>query len=827
MIADIYHDLRYALRMLRKHPGFTLVAVLTLALGIGANAAIFTLTDAVLLQSLPVKAPDQLATIATHDPKSTETNDSFSYPMYQDLRDRNDVFSGILARGGAQMNVSFEGRNDRVRGELVSGNYFEVLGLRPWAGRLFTQDDDRTPGAHPVAVLSYGFWARRFGKDADIVGKTILVNEYPLTVIGVTPPGFYGFELSGSADVRVPLMMTPVFNPLPKTRLQSRRHQWLTIMARRKDGVTLAQASGRLELLYHQIRDAEVQQLPADITAEDRQEFLARRIQVGEGSQGYRHVQREMRTPLLLLFGATGIVLLILCANLANLVLARDAARDQEISVRLALGAGRLRLLRQWLTEAILLSLLGALAGVLVALWVKSALLASIPSDYRTNLDSPLGWRFIGFILLVSLVVGVGLGLAPALRAAHSPSALALRGEARTFVSGGGLFSLRSGLILVQVALSLPLLIGSALFLSSLRNLRGVDPGFGKSNVLIASINPALNGYSPEKTHNFYNELLAGLRATPGVLSASLATDSPISGGWDMNGIVVEGYQPQPGERMSSQHTSVSTDYFRSLGISLVAGRDFTEQDTTGAPPVAIINERMARHFFGSLNPIGKRIGLEKELDTVIVGVVKDAQYLSLREPALRHFYQPINQEPRLFDLTMHVKTAGEPTAVVELVRGQVQKLDPHLPLYDVKTLAAQIDESLTQERLVTWLCTAFGLLATLLTALGLYGVLAFSVAQRTREIGIRVALGAQARDVFKLIIGQGMLLVTVGVALGLGASYALTRLIASLLFGVTPTNARTFIAVSAGLALVALVACYLPARRATKVDPLVALRYE
>ena len=271
----------------------------------------------------------------------------------------------------------------------------------------------------------------------------------------------------------------------------------------------------------------------------------------------------------------------------------------------------------------------------------------------------------------------------------------------------------------------------------------------------------------------------------------------------------------------------MSTDYFRSLGISLVAGRDFTEQDTTGAPPVAIINERMARHFFGGLNPIGKRIGLGKELDTVIVGVVKDAQYLSLREPALRHFYQPINQEPRLFDLTMHVKTAGEPTAVVELVRGQVQKLDPHLPLYDVKTLAAQIDESLTQERLVTWLCTAFGLLATLLTALGLYGVLAFSVAQRTREIGIRVALGAQARDVFKLIIGQGMLLVTVGVALGLGASYALTRLIASLLFGVTPTNARTFIAVSAGLALVALVACYLPARRATKVDPLVALRYE
>ena len=827
MFADIYHDLRYALRMLRKHPGFTAVAVLTLALGIGANAALFTLTDTVLLQSLPVKAPDQLVTIASYEPKSAGTNNSFSYPLYQDLRDQNTVLSGTLARGGAQMNVSFEGHNDRVLGELVSGNYFEVLGVRPWAGRLFTQDDDRTPGAHPVAVLSYGFWSRRFGKDASVVGKTILVNGYPLTVIGVTPPGFYGVELSSNPDVRVPLMMTPVFNPLPKTRLQSRTHQWLTLMARRQDGVSLAQAQASLEVLYHQLKEGEAQQLPADVTATKRQEFLAERIQVGAGGQGFRRLQREMRTPLLLLFGATGIVLLILCANLANLVLARDAARDQEISVRLALGAGRLRLLRQWLTEAVLLSLLGALAGILVALWVKAALIAFIPPDYRSNLDSPLGWRFVGFTLLVSLLVGVALGLAPALRAAHSSSALALRGETRTFVTGGGLFSLRSGLILVQVALSLPLLIGSALFLNSLHNLRGVDPGFGRRNVLIASINPALNGYSQEKTRNFYDALLAGLRATPGIQSASLATDSPISGGWDMNGVVVEGYQPKPGERTSTDRTAISTDYFRSLGMSLIAGRDFTEQDTAGAPPVAIINETMARHFFGNANPLGKKIGLKDKPDTVIVGIVKDAQYRSLREPPIRHFYQPIRQEPRLLELTMHVTTRGEPTAVVDLVRGQVQKLDAQLPLYEMKTLASQIDESLTQERLVTWLCTAFGLLATLLTALGLYGVLAFSVAQRTREIGIRVALGAQARDVFKLIIGQGMLLVTVGVALGLGTSYALTRLIASLLFGVTPTNAATFVLVSAGLALVALVACYLPARRATKVDPLVALRYE
>ena len=678
-----------------------------------------------------------------------------------------------------------------------------------------------------MAVLSYAFWERRFGRDLGVVGKTILINEYPMTVIGVSPPGFYGLELAANADVRVPMMMTPVFSPLPKNRLQSRRNQWLTLMARRKDDVSLAQAKSSLEILYQQIRESEAQQLPPDTSASARQRFLGIKMRLLDGSQGFQHLQREMKTPLLLLFGATGIVLLILCANLANLMMARDAGRDQEIAVRRALGAGRWRLLRQWLTEALLLSVLGAVAGVLVALWLRTALLSFIPLDYRMNLDAPLGWRFIGFTLLVSLVVGVTLGLLPALRAGRLTSALALGSQSRSFVSGGGLFSLRSGLILVQVALSLPLLIVSALFLNTLHNLRGVDTGFGRSNVLIATVNPALNGYSPEKAQTFYRELLLGLRTLPGVQSASLSTDSPISGSWDQLGVVVEGYKPREGEQLYAQNSIVSPDYFRTLGITVTAGREFTDQDTAGSPKVAIINEKMARHFFGDANPIGRKIGTDDVPDTIIVGVVKDAQYRSLREPAMQHFYQPVMQQPRLFDLVMHVKTAGDPAALADLVRAQVLKLDSHLPVYDVKTLAAQIDESLTQERLVTWLCAAFGLLATLLTALGLYGVLAFSVAQRTREIGIRVALGAQARDVFRLIIGQGMLLVTAGVALGLAVSFFFTRLIASLLFGVTPTNAATFIVVSAGLTVIAMLACYIPARRATKVDPLVALRYE
>jgi predicted permease len=412
-------------------------------------------------------------------------------------------------------------------------------------------------------------------------------------------------------------------------------------------------------------------------------------------------------------------------------------------------------------------------------------------------------------------------------QAARHASVSTLHLESRSFTSAGRLLSLRSGLILLQVALSLPLLISAALLLRTLQNLRAVDTGFGKDNVLFATLNPALNGYSPEKSRNFYNDLLLKTRALPGVKTASLASDSPLSGGWDMNGIVVEGYTPREDEKMSIDATYISPDYFRTLDIPLLMGRDFSEQDTLGSPKVAIINEKMAHYFFGPANPIGKRIGLEKTPDVTIIGVVKDAKYINLRQPMRRHFYTPIMQEPHLFDLALHVKTGTETQAVANQLRAQIKELDPHLPLYDVKSLAAEIDQSLVQERLVTWLSTAFGLLATLLAALGLYGVLTFSVARRTREIGIRVALGAQRRDVFKLIIKQGMILVGIGVALGLGASYALSRLITTLLFGVSPTHAMTFVGVSSVLILVALVACYLPAWRATKVDPLVALRYE
>jgi predicted permease len=828
MISEIITDVRYALRMLTKNPAFTGVVVLTLALGIGANAAIFSLLDKVLLQSLPVANPDQLAVLSQYEPKKGPGIDSsFSYPMYQDFRDRNSVFSGVIARGGAQMNVSYGDQTERVRGELVSGNFFEVLGVQPWVGRLFTQEDDRAPGAHPVAVLSYAFWERRFAKDPSLIGKTILINEHPVTVLGVTPPGFFGVSLSNNPDVRVPLMMTPVFSPLLPTRLQSRNHHWLTLMARRKPEVTLEQAQASLSVLYQQILEVEAQQLPANVSAARRERFLGWRIALLPGDQGLRYLQTELRTSLLLLFGATCAVLLILCANLANLMMARATVRAQETAVRLALGAGRLRLLRQWLTEGVVLAVIGGTAGVFVALWIKAGLLLFIPPDYQANLDSTFDWRLYAFIMGVAILLGLAFSLAPAIQSARQVFAPNLRIESRSFTYAGKLLSLRSGLILVQVALSLPLLVSAALLLKTLQNLRALDTGFGKENVLLASANPLLNGYSKEQSAAFYDELLTKTRALPGVTFASLASDSPLSGGWEELLVVVEGYTPREGERMACEATYVARDYFKALEIPLLTGRDFDDHDRVGAPKVVIVNEKMAKRFFGTADVIGKRIGLDDVPDMTIIGVVKDAQYVNLRSNIRPHFYVPITQEEQLSHLTLHVKTATDPGVVAEQLRAQVKALDPHLPLYDIKTLGTEIDQSLLQERLVTWLSAAFGVLATLLTALGLYGVLTFSVARRTREIGIRVALGAQKRDVFRLVMVRGVILVGVGVVIGVAASFALSRFIGALLFGVEPNSVTTVAAVSAGLIAVALLACYIPARRATKVDPMVALRYE
>ncbi len=824
-------DLRYASRMLIKSPGFTTVTVLTLALGIGANTGLFSLVNSVLLGNLPVRNPQELVVVKYTDSLSREANEDFSYPMYQSMRDKNSVFANVLSRSGLDFNASYGGQSERAVGEMVSGNYFETLGVQPFLGRLIGPEDDLTPGAHPVAVLSYGYWQRRFGSDPDVVGKDITLNNKSIRVIGITPPGFYGTEMARNPDIRVPMMMATVFRPVPANRLQNPRHHWMTILARRKPEVSVAQAQASLDILYHQILSAELQELGAGVNEHDKERALASRVQLDPGNQGFAHLRGEMERPLLLMFCVTGVVLLVACANLANLLLARNAKRKQEISVRLAIGAGRGRLIRQWLTESLLLSLLGGFAGIVVAYWAKTALLGFLPAGYSVNLHAPLDLRVLGFALLASIVTGLLFGLAPALQLSHTGLSIALRNDAPSIAAGERLFSLRSALIFLQVALSLPLLIGAGLFLHSLRNLRGVNTGFVRGNVFLATLNPAMNGYPQERIKFLYDDLLARVRTLPGVSAASLTTSSVISGGWDQEGVKVEGYQPGPDENMSPNAAVVSTGYFATMGIPFVAGRDFTEQDTASRSKVVIINETMAHYFFGAKDPLGKKITTDDDpkapFDREIIGVVKDAKYVRLSETPRRHFYAPLAQEPRLFDMTLQVRTSGDPEKIGDLVRGQVHDLDANLPLYATTTLEIQIDDSLTQERLLTWLSSLFGLLATLLASLGLSGVVAFSVARRTREIGIRMALGAQPGDILRNVVGHMAFLVIAGMAVGLAAAYGLSRLLGSMLFDVRSADPLAFAGACIVLGVIAGIAAYLPAQRATQVDPVVALRYE
>jgi predicted permease len=827
----LLQDLRYALRMFRRSLGFTSIVILTLALGIGANTAIFSFMNAVLLQSLPVRNPSELVVVQYSDPQSGHENEDFSYPMYQAFRDKNSVFSGVLCRSGVDFNASYAGQSERAVGELVSGNYFEVLGVRPWLGRLFTQEDDRLPGSHAVAILSYGYWQTRFGGDTSILGKEIILDAKPMTIIGVTPPDFYGTQVAYGPQIRVPMMMATVFKPVPANRLQNPRHRWLTIMARRMPGVTISQAQASIDVSYHQVLEEELNGLGSAVTRHDKQRALSSRIVLQNGRQGFTHLQAEMGRPLILLFCVTAIVLLVACANIANLLLARSSKRKKEVAVRLAIGAGPRRLIRQWLTESVLLALMGGVAGMLISVWLSAALIRFLPAALRVNLKAPMDVWVLGFSLLASVATGLLFGLAPAMQISRSSVTAAMHDQVSLDLSKGRSMSLRSALVFVQVALSLPLLIGAGLFLHSLQNLRGIDLGFAKKNVFLATLNPSLNGYPAARIRTLYGDLLARVRSLPDVRAASLTTTSPISGSWDQLGVKVEGYQPGQDENMSPNASVVSPAYFASLGIPFVAGRDFTDQDDARHARVAIVNRTFARYFFGDSNPIGKHMTTNDDpgapLEMEIIGVVEDAKYVHLNEKPRRHFYTPLAQEPRLFDMTVQVRSGGDARRVGDLVRAQVRELDPNLPIYAATTLEVQIDDSLTSERLLTWLSSAFGILATLLAALGLSGVVAFSVARRTQEIGIRIALGAGRSDILRLILSQTALPVGLGLAVGLASAFALSRLLSGMLYEVRPTDPLSYAAASLLLGGVAALAAYLPARRAAKVDPAVALRYE
>jgi predicted permease len=832
---NLIQDARYGIRRLLKAPGFTVVAVLTLALGIGVNTAIFSLLNQVLLRALPVRQPEQLVILYSPGPRqghvSSDTNDSgesFSYPMYKDLRDHNQVFSGLLARYAVSLNITFQGQTERVSGELVSGNYFDVLGVRPSLGRTLTSDDDLTPGVHTVAVLSHGFWARRFASDPGVLNQTMVINGQVMTIVGVAQSGFAGVQVGQTPDIFIPMTMKAQMTP-NWDGLSDRKDYWMNILGRLDPALSRAQAEEGLKPLYRGLLESEAPSQGS--SPQETERFVNRPLVLQEGSQGRQILQADTREPLLMLMGMVGLILLITCANLASLLITRGVARQKEISIRQALGASRVRLVRQLLVESLTLALAGGLVGLLIASWTLAGLLQWVPEGQGLGgISAELDQRLLAFNFALSILAGLFFGLLPALKTTRTNLTAALKDQGRNASSGVAHAGLRKGLVVAEVALTVVVLVAAGLFARSLYNLKKTDVGLRTERLLTFSIAPELNGYNPARSIALFGQLQESLAALPGVEAVSAAEISLFSNSDMGSNVTVEGYTPGEGERMDVSRNTIAPGYFSTLGVPLIAGREFTQQDSSQGQKTVIINESMARHYFGDANPLGRRMkfGAGKgPLDLEIVGVVKDSKHTNVRSTVKDFVYTPYTQRPKLGEMTFYVRTRQKPETLAATLRQEVAQHDASLPVFSLRTLSEQIDESIFNDRFLALLSAAFGLLAALLAVIGIYGVMSYTVSQRTQEIGIRMALGAQTRDVLKLIVKQGMLLAVIGVGIGITASLALTRLMKSLLYGISATDALTFVSVSVLLALVALVACYVPARRATKVDPMVALRYE
>jgi predicted permease len=822
---DMFQDLRFGVRMLMKSPGFALVAVFSLALGIGANTSVFSLLDAILLKPLPVKQPEQLVIVGTQTPsKPGRVFSIYSYPVFREMREKNTVFSDMFARSGLQVSLSSGGQSERVLGEEVSGNFFSALGVNPLLGRLLTEEDDRTPGGSPVAVISFNFWQRRFGADPQIVGQTVSLNSYPFTIIGVAPQGFNGVEVGVAPDVRIPLMMDGQVRPRPGVSIfELRGNWWLSVMARLKTGVSVEQAQAATDTIFQIAREPDVRRNQSDTL--DARNFRAQRIHLDSAKTGASRLSREFSQPLIVLMLLVGVTLLIACLNVANLLSARATTRQKEIAVRLALGAGRFRLARQLLTEGFLLSALGGSLGLLFARWGTDVLLGFLPQGHALEIKPDL--RMLGFTLGVTMLSALLFGLAPALHATRPNLVPALKNDAVVAPGGGRRWEPGRLLVILQVALSLTLLVGAGLFARSLRNLQTVDNGYKTDQVVTMALDPAKNGYKIEGLRNFYGQLSGRLAALPAVKTTTFTRNMPMSGSYSRFGIEVPGYQPRPGEEMAVLFNQIAPGFFGAFGTPLLLGREFSALDTPESPKVAIVNYVLARRFFGSENPLGKRITLENYKDLEIVGVVADAKYRNLKEVAPQTAYIPYSQYDQLDQRILCVRAVGDAGALLAAIRQEVRNLDPNLPVFNVKTFAEQIDESVSRERLIAMLSSFFGLFALLLASLGLYGVMAYTVTRRTREIGIRMALGAQKTAVLWLALRETLLLTLIGVATGLPAALLSSRLAEGLLFGLTPTDPLTITVSTLVMISVATLAGYFPARRAARVDPLVALRHD
>ena len=823
-------DLRYGLRGLAKSPGFTVVAALSLALGIGANTAIFSVLDAVLLRLLAARAPEQLVSVNTAFSVRGEMryNQSFSYPVYRALRDGAQS-AQVIAFRTLPMSLSVNGATERITGAIISGNYFSTLGVEPAIGAMIGAEDDQKPGSGgprgPVAVLSYGLWRRRFGGDPSVLGRSITINGQPFTVAGVAARGFTGTEVGQTPDVFAPMMLQSVLMPGNTGALNAPRNAWLRIMGRLGPLTSTQQAEAELSVVLQRFNQ-ELLSGMGELSPARRRSWLEQGITLLPAGSGIATgLRRQFSKPLYILMAVVGLVLLIACANIANLLLARATGRQREIAIRLALGATRRRLVSQLMVESAILAMVGAGIGALLSRWIRDLLLRFLPQ--AEGIRVALDLRVLGFTLLLAMLTGVLFGLAPALQATRPAVMTGLKGELARL--GRGRFSLRQALVVLQVSVSLLLLVGAGLFVRSLQSIQSIDPGFEREKILLASVEPALNGYKPDQTVLFYDRLLDRVSALPNVRAVSLADCDPL-GNHTGNDIFVEGYQPRADEPQDSPSiTRIAPGYFSAMGISLLLGRDFELRDSRNGPKVMIVNETFARHYLPDRNPIGARVGFSRnKFDVEIVGVVRDSKYASLREPATRMMYTPLFQSSYLLGQTvLHVRSAGSPASLIALVRDRVRALDSNLPVFNIHTVEERVDQSLTQEKLLATLSGLFGGLALALAAVGLYGVMAYAVGQRTREIGIRMALGADRGVILTQVLREAGVMTLGGILLGLPMAYGLTKLVSSLLYGIRPTDPAAVCGAVVALVIAAMIAAWIPARRATRVDPLVALRCE
>jgi len=806
--------------MLMKQPGFALVAVITLALGIGANSAIFSLIDAALLRPLPVAQPDRLVALTSIDHHDSYPH-GLSYLDYEDFNKYNEAFSGVVAYTPLPLSVTSGDRSERAWGMMVSGNYFSMLGVRPAVGRVLLPDDAQPAGGQATVVLSHGAWQRRFGADPQVVGRSVTLNGHSFKVVGVAPPEFKGLNPIVVPELWVPLSMRAQLIPGSENWLEARDAHFFRVWARLRPGVNFEQAQTAVALRAKQLEQA----YPATNRGVNVRLYPQWEARIEPGTGGV------MASASGLLMAVAGSVLLIACANIANLLLARSAVRRREMAVRQAMGASRWRLIRQLLTESFLIALLGAVVAALFAFWAADFIDAiKPPSDIPFALDARLDSRALGFNALIALLAVAIFGLAPALNASKSDLAAAIKGEESLLARRRRRFNLSRLLIVAQVAISLALLLCAGLFLRTFRNAQKADFGLRSKDVLLASLDLDLNGYDSSRGREFYRELITRLRSLPSVKSLSMVNYVPLDFSSSSENVVIEGRElSRENEKIGMISSVVGSDYFATIGTPLLRGRDFTPQDDGSRPGVVIINETMARRFWPTEDAIGKRIRLDSrdKPPLEVIGVAKDGKYRNYFEPPQPCLFLPWSQRYR-GGMTMVLRASAEVTTVTAALRREVAALDSSLPLFDVKTMEEHIQgRAMMGPRLAATLLSAFGLIGSLLAAVGLYGLMAYAVTHRTHEIGLRMALGARRRDVLKLVIGQGMRLVFIGMMIGLLVSLALTRLMKSLLFEVSPTDLSTFVAGALSLTFVALFACWLPARRATRVDPMVALKCE